>query len=1791
MPEENIQQTGPLTGQQIRNLNNERVFGDLIAPAKPYNVFNPGEDITQDVYSPLNDGKGDYWGRSRFDRRNPVIQDSQFEDLSELRAQEQSGFNKILNGTIKMLTTAGTTFLDDTVGFIYGLGTGVANLIDDDVDTTFKSGLWNNAFNRAMADAQDAMERIAPNYYTEKELSNPWYKNIFTANFLGDKFLKNMGFTMGTLAAMAVPGVGSIAEGLGTGVETLAKSISFASALKGSKFANRVFKGAKSAGAITQKLVNTAISAHGEAAIEAINAVKGNKDNFVQNLENWRIQKVREAGEWYDAHRGENGAYQQYLDMLGEIDAGFEQANRENDLTVNSLGNSVYGMNMLLLSITNNLEFGKYIKGGFNQSKSIANVNKIVNGVNTEDLALVGRSLARGEAVGFGQKEAEKATVGSVLRGTLARNLEEGFEEGAQNLISDSGQMQAQAKVNVALKDWSKKHENSLFAQSLNPAVTDDLVNRSKAYMMALKENFGTIDAPGWEEVFLGALTGGIGTLGFRIDNKTGKVIPSWQGGFWEEIRKPGEQAGRDEVFVEELNRRLVTDNFRKRSAHAITAMALADGMEADLINDDVLRYKNKELMQIANDLIYAKSVGGIEMYRSFYEELAKNISDQDIAEVKEAFRNPVTGQSYFDALPNDEIKQRMQDKAKSTLEKIDSVIESYDWHLSTYGQKFAATTPFAEQVDFLLNEVVTLDALQKDLVRRKKELINKRNALDETIPEDKEEIESIDKSVKEIDAKINEVQEQYDKYTKHPEKLQEDMVKIRNEALAHNLRKDADTIRMAFANAETIQDIANIYYSSNPSKRDDILDKVYETAEPELKQNIDTFKDYVATTQVLPDVVANRAKNIGLDVKATGVYNNIIGATLDNVVQRIVATPNQTFEDPQNLVSNAIRQEATSLRNGTDGYNRNESSATTFDFVANELDKIADDLDKETIVYKASKAGKQTTQPQSQAQSQAQSQTQPQTQSTQQSVQQQQPQTPAQGTQTQPQGQQQPQQPVQSQPQQPVQTPQPPQPKTEPEEPEQEEPEKGESTKQETEKPEGNTQPSAPSVEQEKKEEAPELVSLQGNSFLQYSVDANHHATERHGFAVDWFHDFWNSLSMGYSIDDIQNNYIWKLLQLDAFQGKDGKGRIPVRYVKFNKHLTKSNGEDAGMNRFVFLATEYTHDVESVFPEEMRPKLRLIDYNGKDYLIIGTLKAYSPEGEHEKTPMEKMFDDVEQAARDQVLDRGESFTVLDAGENGEYTNYIYQVNNGEVITSFPKDYDSTDLNVLLNNPSTNPRELGIDDLVFAVVLGNEETHNLTVRNIGKNADKYQLREFVPSYAGQVYVYLPDSTGAWIPWGVNPLDFMQLMSLPDESEIKKNIQKTIHELAVAISDTEAAGEKLKAIHTLLGELRGMLLFGSPNIGGSNFVYNEPEVIPSNDAAIEDTTNPASLDWFVSGVPMPRIELDGMKAEDIETKLYEAFSALNPTFNIQTSVLQRTPEYYIENGVLTTDAKVLGTVNAQTFLYPLNEDMTPNTEFVVTRSSQPSRGGISQKVWFNGNAYRKVNGTYVDAKGRPIKDTEIISMLDDVINLTPETATFTYHGAPYWIIEDRAYTSSKNQRYKAVSKEMADSLYDKYLKKKAEEERKNQAKQEVEKQEKNPQMPPQEGEEKEPESTGQKLEIPAGQREKTTIFVNSFMEYTAKPVHGDLSGYMATMGGINDYLEELGKERIDATVGDVLTLMVAGDAQLALDLSLGQVMDAIWNSKYQDRLANAVEYPTEGKETISDVIDNIIKCGL
>nr|DAW72375.1 MAG TPA: Structural protein [Caudoviricetes sp.] len=192
---------------------------------------------------------------------------TQLDDLNNTRGELQPWYAQLGAGIGKGVVLAGTTAVAGTLGLMTGAVQAIAE--------GKWSPLWDNDVINFTQEINELSEGWMPNYRTNEEIQNDqngeWYKNIWTANWWGDKFIKNLGFTAGAMAT------GSLTSGL----------------LKG-------------ATPFLRTLVGSTISAINEGSIEANNNSK----------------------EWYEFEKVKvDDAYQQRLQAIDQNYKGTEMYN------------------------------------------------------------------------------------------------------------------------------------------------------------------------------------------------------------------------------------------------------------------------------------------------------------------------------------------------------------------------------------------------------------------------------------------------------------------------------------------------------------------------------------------------------------------------------------------------------------------------------------------------------------------------------------------------------------------------------------------------------------------------------------------------------------------------------------------------------------------------------------------------------------------------------------------------------------------------------------------------------------------------------------------------------------------------------------------------------------------------------------------------------------------------------------------------------------------------------------------------------------------------------------------------------------------------------------------------------------------------------------------------------------------------------------------------------------------------------------------------------------------------
>lgn len=336
-----ITKTGPVGYKTLQDQNNSQFdeIDKFISESQNRilsvaSQSDPYRDMRQMVQSSLAN-TNTAWGESMFD--NKTANQADFENLGDVRANNQPWYAQIGAGLAKGAVLAGTTFLDGTVGLVLGVGTAI--------NEDRWSGLWDNDFSRAMQSINELSEQALPNYYTQDEIENPW-SHIFSANFIGDKFIKNLGFTIGAfysggLEAAGIKGLGKLAmagaKRLGAGIKTL--------------------KGISNTSSIVAAGLGSATSAVNEGRIEALNNSK----------------------DWFELHKAKLD------DGFGIIDGDTSHLSPEELSIYNQalgkltedrlkMGNADLLMNIPILTASNIIQFGKLYANGFKTARKAINV-------------------------------------------------------------------------------------------------------------------------------------------------------------------------------------------------------------------------------------------------------------------------------------------------------------------------------------------------------------------------------------------------------------------------------------------------------------------------------------------------------------------------------------------------------------------------------------------------------------------------------------------------------------------------------------------------------------------------------------------------------------------------------------------------------------------------------------------------------------------------------------------------------------------------------------------------------------------------------------------------------------------------------------------------------------------------------------------------------------------------------------------------------------------------------------------------------------------------------------------------------------------------------------------------------------------------------------------------------------------------------------------------------------------------------------------------------------------------
>lgn len=578
-----ITKVGPLGYRQLQQANAENLegispefqdfqqrVGDTYAPTSLYDARTHAE---QGVSSSLS-GSSTPWGESMWDDSSAT--EEQFQNLGDIRAENQPWWAKIGAGLSKGVVLAGTTFLNGTIGLVAGVGTAVTE--------GRWSGLWDNDFSRAMDSVNKGSEEAMPNYYTQAELEQPWYTNIFTANFWGDKFIKNIGFTIGAFYSGGL---------YSKGLDAIMQAVK-----AGSKATSMVTSG-----------VGSVISAVNEGSIEALNAANEFEEKykpaldaeFRQRLEAIQAEYNANAGKQLISVGGDNSrlvdpVYIKYKEAIKRERDNYNKALAKLEEDKAKVGNATLLMNIPILTASNFYQFGKLYSRGFNTARRTADI-----------VGDVGKYEARGLS--------KTARAGRILGGGLA----EGSEEVEQQIATDVSQHYYATDV------------NNFYRSLQDPDAAQETLSWTKSFGETLGRTLG--EGSTWEQFFIGGLTGLMGMPRFRgIRNEDGKlqspvVLERNMFSKWKKLKR---EADRNQAIATHMNERVNSPEFKNYYQGLIRHNKYQNDMNDATLRDDEFDYKNAEHAQLISDISMFSNAGKLDdlmtLINSAYDTSDENL-------------------------------------------------------------------------------------------------------------------------------------------------------------------------------------------------------------------------------------------------------------------------------------------------------------------------------------------------------------------------------------------------------------------------------------------------------------------------------------------------------------------------------------------------------------------------------------------------------------------------------------------------------------------------------------------------------------------------------------------------------------------------------------------------------------------------------------------------------------------------------------------------------------------------------------------------------------------------------------------------------------------------------------------------------------------------------------------------------------------------------------------------------------------------------------------------------------
>jgi hypothetical protein len=615
-------------------------------------------------------------------------------DLENIYALNQSWAKQLGNSLVKFGATSLGTFaqsfatLPNTISAIKNGS--LADLSNPDG--------YEASIDRWLKNLEDRF----PNYYSRYEKNHPYLAMIpgfaGSANFWGNGVLKNLGFTVGAitgaiaqdaLITLATGGIGSI-PGIAATSAKAAAQIG-----KASLWLNKLFAGtnkiddiitlAKGLGKTPQQLMNYEKLGQLAAATKL-----GNSARYALGIYgSARTEAGVEARDGFIQVKNEL-INQHKLENYGQEPSGADLAEIEQYAA--DAMNTRFGINMVLLTVSNTFQFGNLLR-------SFTSAQKGVTGGLVKELQDIGAvGLAKGSLDTF-----ERKTAGTIagrawnkVRPTLGNVFVEGvYEEGGQ-FAAERGTYDYYTRKYKNLSDPKNKESWN----SLNEIIDSTVYG--------LSEQFGTTE--GVSNMIIGGITALItGGIQGRVDVMKGR----------------GREA-RLQSSINILNRYGMTGILGNKYDNTLNSVGISREMQEAAASGDVFRYKNLKSDEFFN-FVHSRIPTGLHDITIEQLTMLKDLSKEDFETnfgLDFSATNKQTVNEYVDSLivaanniksTFDSIDKTFKNPFKSTInpKNIEEVAENKNYDIFENWK-----TEIAYYSTVIPDQESRLSSIERDIVR-----------------------------------------------------------------------------------------------------------------------------------------------------------------------------------------------------------------------------------------------------------------------------------------------------------------------------------------------------------------------------------------------------------------------------------------------------------------------------------------------------------------------------------------------------------------------------------------------------------------------------------------------------------------------------------------------------------------------------------------------------------------------------------------------------------------------------------------------------------------------------------------------------------------------------------------------------------------------------------------------------------------------------------------------------------------------------------------------------------------